>query len=376
MDFIDKIRELSNRIPKQRDIIQTEEATKNALIMPFISALGYDVFNPSEVTPELCADVGVKKGEKVDYAILREGKPIILFECKHHAADLNKVHASQLYRYFSVTEARFGVLTNGIVYWFYTDLEAPNKMDSKPFFEFNLLDVKEPAVEELKKFTKTSFDLNYILTTASELKYTREIQRVLIEQMQEPSDEFVKFFATQVYTGRMTQAVREQFAQLTKQAFKQVINDQINERLKTALASDPTVVTLPTEVTPPVNGKVDGTSHEALPSTNSIVTTEEEIEAFHIIRAILREQVSAKRIVMRDVQSYCGILLDDNNRKPICRLRFNGTQRMIGFFAGQHDNIEERVAISTIDDIYKYAERLKATVACYDVKMKPQKAAS
>jgi hypothetical protein len=223
MDFIDKIRELSARIPKQLEHIQTEEATKNALVMPFISALGYNVFDPTEVTPELCADVGVKKGEKVDYAILREGEPIILFECKHHAADLGKVHASQLYRYFSVTEARFGVLTNGLVYWFYTDLEAPNKMDEKPFFEFNMLDIKESAVEELKKFSKSIFDLDYILTTASELKYTREITRLLVEQMQEPTEEFVRFFASRVYSGRMTQGVREQFAQLTKQAFKQLL---------------------------------------------------------------------------------------------------------------------------------------------------------
>src|SRR5262245_49193343 len=111
MDFIDKIRELAVRIPKQIDLIQTEEATKNALVMPFIAALGYNVFDPTEVTPELCADVGTKKGEKVDYAVLKESKPIILFECKHHKADLSKEHASQLYRYFSVTEARFSVLT-------------------------------------------------------------------------------------------------------------------------------------------------------------------------------------------------------------------------------------------------------------------------
>jgi hypothetical protein len=156
--------------------------------MPFIAALGYNVFDPSEVTPELNADVGLKKGEKVDYAILRDGKPIILFECKHHAADLSKVHASQLYRYFSVTEARFAVLTNGLVYWFYTDLEAANKMDSRPFFEFNVLDVREQDTEELKKFSKSSFDLNNIITTASELKYTREIKRILFEQMQEPTE--------------------------------------------------------------------------------------------------------------------------------------------------------------------------------------------
>lgn len=126
--------------------------------MPFLAALGYNVFDPTEGTPELNADIGVKKGEKVDYAILRDGKPILLIECKHHAADLGKVHASQLYRYFSVTESRFGLLTNGIVYWFYTDLEALNKMDSKPCFEFNLLDFREQDAEELKKLSKSADD--------------------------------------------------------------------------------------------------------------------------------------------------------------------------------------------------------------------------
>lgn len=362
MDFIDKIQELASRIPRQRDFILTEEATKNALIMPFISALGYNVFDPTEVTPELCADVGIKKGEKVDYAILRDGKPIILFECKHHAADLSKVHASQLYRYFSVTEARFGVLTNGIIYWFYTDLEAPNKMDNKPFFEFNILDVKETAVEELKKFTKSAFDLSNILTTASELKYTREIKRLLSEQMHEPSDDFVKFFATQVYAGRLTQNIRDQFAQHTRQAFRQLVNDQINERLKTALVTDAVVADVaPTEST---NGSAD--MPVAAAASSLVVTTNEEIEAYHVVRAILRETVAVKRIVMRDVQSYCGILLDDNNRKPICRLRFSATQKAVGFFSGNGDTTEERVIIESIDDVYAYAERLKATVQQYD----------
>jgi hypothetical protein len=368
MDFIDKIRELAARIPKQLDHIQTEEATKNALIMPFISALGYNVFDPTEVTPELNADIGLKKGEKVDYGILRDHKPIMLFECKHHAADLGKVHASQLYRYFSVTEARFGVLTNGIVYWFFTDLEAPNKMDAKPFFEFNILDSREQSVEELKKFTKSAFDLNNILTTASELKFTREIRRIMTEQMQEPSDEFVKFFASQVYQGRMTQAVREQFAQFTRLALKQYINEQINERLKTALASDPIApVEKPVE-SPAGNGAPESTAPER---TSAVTTTVEEMEGYYVVKAILREIVDVKRIVLRDVQSYCGILLDDNNRKPICRLHFNASQKQITLFNAQK---EERLPIARIDDLYKYADRLKATVSRYETKAVPQKA--
>lgn len=368
MDFIEKIRELSARIPKQLDNIQTEEATKHALVMPFISALGYNVFDPTEVTPELCADVGTKKGEKVDYAILREGKPIILFECKHHSADLRNAHASQLYRYFSVTEARFGVLTNGILYWFYTDLEASNKMDEKPFFEFNMLDIRESAVEELKKFSRSSFDLDFILNTAAELKYTREIRKRLMEQMQDPSDEFVRFFASQVYSGRMTHAVREQFSQLTRQAFKQLINDLITERLKTALASES--ADQPTQVEVP--SPADQTATLSPESTaGGVGTTEDELEGYYIVRAVVSQSISPRRVALRDVQSYCGVLLDDNNRKPICRLHFNAGQKYVSFFDKEK---EERVQVEEVNDLYNHAERLRGAVARYEAKIAIQKA--
>ena len=356
MDFIDKLRDLSARIPNQLEHIQTEEATKNGLIMPFISTLGYNVFDPTEVMPEFCADVGTKKGEKVDYAILRDGQPILLFECKWHGCDLSKEHASQLYRYFSVTDARFSILTNGLIYRFYTDLDAPNKMDSKPFFEFNILEVREPDVDELKKFTKSIFDVQDILTTANELKYTREIKRILTEQLQEPSDEFVKFFATQVYAGRMTQTVREQFAQTTKRAFKSFVHDQINERLRTALGND-------NHVTEETNdSSLAASSTEA--TSAAITTTDEERTAYYIVKAILRETVDVKRIAMRDQQTYCSILLDDNNRKPICRLWFNRKQKYIGLFDNEKRK-ESRETLSELDEIYSYAERLQATVALY-----------
>ena len=208
MDFVDRIQELSTRISKNIENIKTEEATKTALIMPFINALGYDVFNPSEVIPEFTSDVGTKKGEKVDYAIFKDSKPVMLIECKCCESDLNIQHASQLFRYFQVTEARFGVLTNGVKYHFYSDIEKSNIMDSKPFFEINVLDLNDSQIEELKKFTKSSFNLDNILTTASELKYTKEIKRILSEQLSKPSDEFVKFFAKQVYSGLITKNVK------------------------------------------------------------------------------------------------------------------------------------------------------------------------
>jgi hypothetical protein len=362
MDFADRIRDLSLHLQKQLPHIQTEEATKNALIMPFISALGYNVFDPTEVTPELHADVGLKKGEKVDYAILKDGKPIILFECKWHGADLNKEHASQLYRYFSVTEARFSVLTNGIIYRFYTDLEAPNKMDSKHFFEFNLTNYRDTDIEELKKFSKSAYDLNDILNTANELKYAREIQRIMAEQIQNPSEEFVRFFATQLYPGRMTQAIRQQFTQTTQRALRQFIADQINERLRSALGVDHQLA--PAEKIP-APAPAPAPESKAEEDEEKVVTTSDEMEAFYTIRAMLHYLVGSKRVAMRDVQTYCGILLDNNNRKPICRLYFNGSQKYLGLFDNEQRK-ETRTPISDVDEIHQYADRLAATVKHYE----------
>ncbi|MBX9868760.1 MAG: type I restriction enzyme HsdR N-terminal domain-containing protein [Burkholderiaceae bacterium] len=356
MDFIDQLRVLSSRISSTKDIIQTEEATKNSMIMPLIQILGYNVFDPLEVTPELVADVGTKKGEKVDYAILQNGKPIILFECKKAGADLHINHASQLFRYFHVTEARFGVLTNGLVYKFFTDLEQPNKMDEKPFFEFNILDFKDRDVDQIKKFAKSAFDLDTILTTANDLKYTRAIQNKLAEWITNPTEEFVRILSSDLLgTRRFTPAVKDQFTVITKRAFEQLIGERINERLKGAMTPEPVATQ---EV-------IVSTLHASSDNDEPpIVTSPEEIEGLHIIRAILREQVKPRRIVMRDAQSYCAILLDDNNRKPICRLRFNNTQRLVlGLFNEVKE--EDRVSIESVDDIYNYADRLKAAISMH-----------
>src|SRR5256885_13341623 len=123
MDFIEVLQTISSKIGKQKNLIKTEEATKNAFVMPFISALGYDVFDPAEVVPEFTADVGVKRGEKVDYAIFKNGQVQILMECKRIGDPLDLRYASQLFRYFSVTTARVAILTNGQEYNVYTDID-------------------------------------------------------------------------------------------------------------------------------------------------------------------------------------------------------------------------------------------------------------
>ncbi|WP_419618502.1 type I restriction enzyme HsdR N-terminal domain-containing protein, partial [Thiolapillus sp.] len=306
-----------------------------------------------EVIPEYTADIGTKKGEKVDYVIKKDDEIIILIECKWSGIDLHQNHASQLYRYFSTTSARFCILTNGIVYEFYSDIDSPNKMDSKPFFEFNILDFEDHQINELKKFTKSAFSLEDILTTASTLKYTGAIKKILEQELEKPSEEFVRFFASRIYGGRLTQSVLEQFRKIVKKAREQFINEKINDRLKSALSTNEDKKEEISEVVETIRSS---------PKNDGIETTEEEIEAYNIIKAILRNVIDVKRVVMRDKKSYCGILLDDTNRKPICRLHFNRSRKYLGLIANKQ---EERVEIESLDDIFKYTDNLRAVIGEY-----------
>lgn len=349
-ELIDNLRSLASKIEKTRAMVLTEEATKNAFVMPFIKALGYDVFDPSEVVPEMVADVGVKKGEKIDYAILHAGKPAILIECKAHEASLVDVHASQLYRYFSVTDCRVAILTNGIEYKVFSDLDNPNKLDSKPFLVFNLRDFDEEDVRQLMKFSKIGFDLDSVLSTAIELRYVREIKALLMEQLNSPSEDFVKFCALGVGAGRLTQAIREQFVVLARRALGEFINDRTSSRLKAALgASEHVAETL-------------NSSDESL-NDKAIETTVEELEGYYIVKAILREVADVNRVVYRDHHSYFAILADDNNRKPICRFRFGEKKKLLILFDSNRS--EEKIEISSIDNIFAYSDRIRATMSSY-----------
>ncbi|MBA1430175.1 type I restriction endonuclease [Pseudomonas orientalis] len=361
MEFLEKLTSLASKVRLQGPAIQTEEATKNAFVMPFINTvLGYDVFDPQEVTPEFICDVGTKKGEKIDYAIMKDGEVQILIECKKIGESLSINHASQLFRYFHVTSARISILTNGQVYRFFTDLDAPNKMDEKPFLELDLLDIDEYSVPELIKLTKSAFDVDSIISAAGELKYVSQLKKLIGAQISKPEDDFVKFFASRVYEGVITQKVREQFFELTRKALAQFLNDQINERLKSAMsgAIQPTITSLS------VPNSTHADRQDQNEAEDKILTTLEELEGYHIVRAVVRSVVDAKRIVQRDTQSYFGILLDDNNRKPICRLHFNRSQKYLGVF--DEEKNETRHAISSIDEIYEYADQLKKTVGYYE----------
>ncbi|TCC86497.1 restriction endonuclease [Pedobacter frigiditerrae] len=353
MDFKDEVKQLGIRTNKMIPQIQTEEATKNALIMPFIKLLGFDVFDPFEVNPEFIADIGIKKGEKVDYAIMKDGEPIIIIECKHHLEKLDP-HNSQLFRYFHVCKAKFGLLTNGLFYRFYTDLNDVNKMDEKPFFEFNIAEIKDAQIEELKKFHKSYFDVENISNTASDLKYTNELKALITSELRDPSPIFVKHFANQVYQGKLTEKILTQFSELVQRSSNQVLNDAITDRLKTALGTEEANS----------NDKEIKTTTQPIMAEDKVQTTDEELDAFQIVKAILREKIPSERISPRDTQSYFGILLDDNNRKPICRFHFNTINKYLEVFHKGKD-AGEKIQLNSLDEIYGFREKLHQTVANY-----------
>ena len=359
MSFEEKLADIAKKVGELKDGIQTEEATKNAFIMPFIgSVLGYDVFNPNEVIPEFTADVGLKKNEKVDYALVLDDQVQILIECKQVGSQLSLENASQLYRYFACTRARIGVLTNGQVWNFYMDLDEPNRMDSKPFLVLDLLDIDKSVVPELQKLTKPSFDIDSIASSAEELKYVSAIRRAIADEFSAPSDDMVRLLAGKVYDGAFRQTVIEKFRPMVSKSMKKFLTDQVNERLTTALGAGEARLEEPEPE--------QQEEAEEITQDDGVVTTEDEIAGYRIVKAIACSEVDPERITMRDAKSYCAIFLDDNNRRPIVQLRFNTRNKKLALFVeGKED---DKVSIDSLDDIYRYADAIRAEVRYLDSK--------
>lgn len=365
MDFKDQVVRLSDNIKKQKDKIATEEATKNAFIMPMIAALGYDVFNPFEVVPEMDCDLIKKKGEKIDYAIMKDENPILLIECKHCKQDLN-LHDTQLQKYFVASKARFGVLTNGIEYRFYTDLEKINIMDEKPFLIVNMLDLSDADIEQLKKFHKSYYNEEDVLSTANELKYTTEIKSILNNEFASPTAEFVRFFARQAYTsGQITSKVIDMFTPLVKKSITSVINDIISDRLNTAIKnSEQTSDSLQTIDNTSINTSTEDTEKKLpdgvvyMDKESGVVTTQEGLDAYNIVRSILRKSVDVSRITYKDYKSYFVVNIDNSQWFWICRVSIGARKKQIGIPVDQYKSCEW-IQIDNMDDIFKYADRLE-----------------
>lgn len=342
----EKLSSFIDRIQTLQENISTEEATKTSLIMPFWAMLGYDVFNPMEFVPEFTADVGIKKGEKVDYAIILNGEPTILIEAKCVTEKLQK-HDSQLFRYFGTTRAKFAVLTNGVEYRFYTDLDEPNKMDSTPFLIINLFDLKDSDITELKKFEKANFDVDNIINTASDLKYCSLVKSCLKEEFANPSDDMIKhIISADIYTGRYTQAILDKFRPIVKKSISLYINELVNDKIKSAL----------NDTTSAPESDVPVAEPEEESKKDAIITTAEELQSFYIIRSILGSEIDISHITYKDTASYFGVILDGKVSKWICRVFL---KENIKYLVIHDETGDTKHVIQSLDEIYNLSAALK-----------------
>ncbi len=350
MDLIDHLQTLATRVQQTGSNLKNEEATKMALIAPFLHALGYDIFNPGEVMPEFSADLPlIKQGERVDYAILENGEPKILVEAKPFTSNLKTVEKGQLQRYFHATKARIGILSNGRLFHFYSDLDEPNKMDDTPFAEVDLLDLDNAPINELKKLSKAMFDIETLLSTAEKLKYLRGVKEEIKKELTSPSEWLVKEMATRIHSGKqVTARVKELFEPIVSEAITSYINDRIAERLKSAMQAEAKAEEDAKKEEP---GQVD--------DANAVVTTQEELEGLYIVRAICANEIDPARLTEKDTKTYCNVLLDGNSWKAVIRLHFNGKKKSIEIF----DDAEPRFAeVDGPSGIYQHADRVRAAL--------------
>ena len=350
-NFSERLKEFCGRVKNMRSKIKTEEATKTSLVMPFFSLLGYDVFNPLEFVPEYTADVGIKKGERVDYAIVdKKQNPLILIETKFCGENLN-THSGQLFRYFSATSAKFGILTNGIAYQFYTDLEELNKMDAAPFLVINLLSLKDSVIPYLRNFEKSSFNVSTLTAKANELRYHDRIKNFLSQQLTSPTDGFITFVMSDLYKGRKTQRVIEDFRPLVKRAFTQLINDKANERLKSAMDSE-MVSTEPQEkISAPVPAKVE--PPQVTPVDNA--PNFEHLETFFTVKVLVHDCLAEKILAFKDSDNQIEIFFDAQ-ANWLCRYDFAENKLFINLPSGDKTFIRRQ--LRSADDIYLYKNLL------------------
>lgn len=358
MTFENEIKEFTASIPKKLDHIDSEETTKIALITPFLRVMGYDTTDPSEVKAEYTADVGTKQGEKVDFAILKDGEPVIFIECKSAQNPLTEAHISQLYRYFSITDVQIGILTNGVEYRFYTTAND-NRMDDKPFFEIDLLNLSNKDIKELEKFKDENFNVDDAVDRAGNLKYRNLIKKVLMKEFEDPSDEFVRAIGKQVYDGVLTQNVKDKFAKIIVAVNTEFVNERVQKRLADAVQSNENATA------------EDEAIEEEQISNDGIITTNIEKEGYFIIRSIASEHGYAKHIHIRDQKQYCNILFDDNKYYPIIRFYFNNEKRLkIELFdeitrTSNGGKIGDKINIKQVSDIYNYKDRILTLIDKY-----------
>lgn len=388
MGFAEDIAKLSEQVRKRIDNVSGEEATKMALIVPFLNALGYDVYDPSEVIPEYVADFAIKKAgqfEKVDYALAINGSIVMLVEAKAygHKAD---AHDGQLSRYFNgLLTTKVAIVANGIDYRFFTDLRDKNLMDKEPFFAFNILEYETKDIENLKFFHRDNFDVTAITNHAEEMVYVKAITQLIGNVLRFPSEGFVRFLITELGTvapgyeiqGRITGKVIEKFKPIIKKSIQGSLVELMTRSLNQEMAQ--TVESNDTKLDE-IDKEIE--ENEVEEDKVKINTTEEELTAFEKIKLIISTSKSYKfEIQYKDTVSYFGINLGkvtwwflrlylcSTKKSFIARLSIDEVKILAPDFVVQEiptatGEAWSKVTISSIEDLDKLAPII---LRCYEL---------
>lgn len=325
MGFNEDVYRLASQIAgRQVHCRGNEEATKHSLILPFFHTLGYDIYDPSVLMPEYRAGFASNK-EKIDYAIFLNGSPALFVEAKA-AGDRLENHDAQLAKYFNSTPGlKVAVITNGSRYKFFTDLKQPNLLDPDPFFEFDLESISNEEVEILNGFRADTFNPTELVLQAENLVYLKAIKRKFRTIFREPSDEFVRFVAGDIFPKKITVNALERLTPLVRQAMSAVLVEMVSNGLTQAITSPSDETTTngsDDQIAVLANGA--DTREKMVP-----VTTEIELEGFKIVQAITATANSPDpRVGYKDTSVYFGIHVEKPS-KWFVRLFFNGNQKYI-----------------------------------------------
>lgn len=341
--FHEQMLRLAEQIRRRQPHIRGEESTKQALILPFFSALGYDVHDPTEVEPEYVADFAKKRpggpAEKVDYAIRRDGAPVIFVECK--SVDVNpSSHSGQLARYFNATPSvPIAILTNGLRYVFFTDLQDRNILSENPYFEFNLLSFSNNDSDVLESFSRARFDPLTVREKAEEIIYSSKIISYMSELLRSPSDSFTRFVLSELnmFSGqRLTARLVEKFTPIIRHAVQTALLDMATRSIREHGSDRPeppvsAAPPVPPAAPPPPKPEPAATAVPSTPAKSGsapIVTTPEELEAFEIVRTICADSPLKTPVVSRDTSQWFTISAG-SPRKWFVRLYYNQKRKSI-----------------------------------------------
>lgn len=284
--------------------LDTEESTKTALIMPFLMELGYNVFNPQEVIPEFTADIAKRNGEKVDFAIKINEKVSIIIEAKKVTENLSN-HSKQLARYYVNTEAKIAILTNGLEYWFYTDLDKVNIMDAEPFFKINLTSITEAEIIQLQDFTKDKFDETRLYGHAEKSRKQKRIATTIVNQFRNPDDEFVKIIMKDIQENTDNEEIVNNYKELIVKSYDDIMNKEMLTRMFPNQQLD-----------------IDLDIINKEKCKREVLTTENELAIYHYIQTLFKmnDYIDIDKLSWRDNASYFNIVYDNKITKWIIRV--------------------------------------------------------